>query len=222
MKPAVVLALLLGASTLHAESAQELFNEAVYSTCPREQVELLTDALNKDPGLEMGHHNLGAAYYRLGELEKAITVLKMALLAQPTYPNTHYLLSCCYSRTGETSLALSHLRKAIRYGWDEGDMVNADSDLDAIRGGDFPRVSSHRGRHHRGSSRASGGSGKKRHRGGSAAAAAAAPSAPSGQPDDQPASLPPPAAAPDQPAAPPQAPAQTPAPAPAGGGHKKK
>lgn len=207
MKPVAILALLLSASALRADTAQGLFNRAVYSTCPTEQVELYTEALHKDPSLELGHHNLGAAYYRLCQFDKAIRVLDMALIADPTYPNTHYLLACCHARLGNMGTAMVHLKKATRYGWTEADMLASDTDLDGLRGPDFPRVrrgSAKRRTGHASSGRAS----KRKSRRNSKAAAAAAgapagaaapadagttppPPPTSGQPDDQPPAAPP-------------------------------
>lgn len=206
MKPVALFLLALSASALHADTAQELFNRAVYSTCPSAQVELYTEALQKDPGLDMGHHNLGAAYYRLGRFDRAIRVLEMALIAEPTYPNTHYLLSCCYSRLGDTDRALSHLRKAIRYGWNEADMVANDTDFDGIRGSGFPRVHARSGRGGHGKrsgSRTSGKRSRKRSKAANAAAAAPVAGAPAaGGPPDAGVAAPPVAGPPD---APPQA-----------------
>ncbi|MBI4861663.1 MAG: tetratricopeptide repeat protein [Candidatus Riflebacteria bacterium] len=160
--------------------AETLFNRGVYTTDVKEQIEVYTKALKLDPGLPMGHHNLGAAYYRLGMFDRAVEVLEMALIASPYYPNTHYLLACCHARLGQSQQAVSSLRKAVRYGWHESDMVRADTDFDSIRSSpEFPRLSSRSGGGKKGSA-----SGRRRARrgkrkSGGAATAGPAPGGPS-------------------------------------------
>jgi tetratricopeptide (TPR) repeat protein len=147
MRPVVLVLGFFLASAARGDEAQDLFNQAVVSTNPEQQVGLLTRALTLSPGLEMGYHNLGTAYYRLGKLDQAVSSLNLALDQTPNYPNSHYLLACCYSRLGQSDSALTEIRAAVRDGWREGDMLRADSDLDPIRGAPgFPAVRSRRGR----------------------------------------------------------------------------
>ncbi|MEW6712951.1 MAG: tetratricopeptide repeat protein, partial [Candidatus Riflebacteria bacterium] len=53
----------------------------------------LMNALKKEPKFVDAHHNLGLAYYKQGQVEKAISSWKTALELAPSYAETYYNLA---------------------------------------------------------------------------------------------------------------------------------
>ncbi len=86
MKPAIVMVLMLSAAALHAETAEQAFDQAnqLY------QQGTFTDAIEKyEAILQSGlvsaelYYNLGNAYYKTGNIGKAILNYERALRLQP-------------------------------------------------------------------------------------------------------------------------------------------
>jgi tetratricopeptide (TPR) repeat protein len=61
----------------------------------------------------LAHNNLGTAYNKKGELDKAISEYKRALFLRPRYADAHNNLGAAYVKKGELDKAISECKKAI-------------------------------------------------------------------------------------------------------------
>jgi len=82
---------------------------------PQEAVAFLEEAagevLNREPWLALG--NLGWAYIELGELDKAIEILRRALFDQPLFCVGLYRLGQAYYLKGDYTNAAANLKSAV-------------------------------------------------------------------------------------------------------------
>lgn len=74
--------------------------------------EAAQEVLNREPWLAMG--NLGWAYIELGEYDKAVETLRLALFDQPLFCVGKYRLGEAYYHKGEYQMALASLEGAIQ------------------------------------------------------------------------------------------------------------
>ncbi len=92
----------------------------VHRSRPKEAVEVLEplarDMLYRSPEKAWG--NLGWAYLRAGQHDKAIPALKRAVAAQPLFCVGHYRLGLAYEKKGEHAAARQSLTRAL--GIEEG------------------------------------------------------------------------------------------------------
>lgn len=72
-------------------------------------------------------------YYRAGDYDRAIELLKPAAEQHPEYPTLLYNLACMESLTGRKEDAIAHLRQSVDRSDRSRDMAREDSDFDAIR-----------------------------------------------------------------------------------------
>lgn len=72
-------------------------------------------------------------YYRSGEYERIIEMMKPTVEEHPDYPGPLYNLACVESLAGHKADALEHLRAAVERWPQAGDLAREDSDFDAIR-----------------------------------------------------------------------------------------
>ncbi len=73
--------------------------------------EASAEVLNREPWLAMG--NLGWAYIELGEYDKAVEILRLALFDQPLFCVGKFRLGEAYYQKGEYEMALASLESAI-------------------------------------------------------------------------------------------------------------
>ena len=73
--------------------------------------EAAAEVLNREPWLAMG--NLGWAYIELGEYDKAVEILRLALFDQPLFCVGKFRLGEAYYHKGEYQMALGSLEGAI-------------------------------------------------------------------------------------------------------------
>ncbi|MCK5256702.1 MAG: tetratricopeptide repeat protein, partial [Deltaproteobacteria bacterium] len=69
------------------------------------------------PNLAEAHYNLGNAYHKKGELEKAISELKHAIAVKHDYAEAHSNLAVAFYYKGNYNLAIVHCNKAIEFGY---------------------------------------------------------------------------------------------------------
>jgi tetratricopeptide (TPR) repeat protein len=92
-----------------------------------EQYRLVAKAL---PHSYLGHHNVGSALFKLGDIEGGIVQYKKAIQIKPTYGYAHYLLASAYQKKDDLDKAIEHYCKAIRW---QPNLVPAYNNLAEIR-----------------------------------------------------------------------------------------
>ncbi|MCA9392805.1 MAG: tetratricopeptide repeat protein [Candidatus Omnitrophica bacterium] len=79
----------------------------------QDPVALYTRMLNHNPSMAKGHVNLGTAYLRDGDLEKALMHFGSAIKINPRYADAHNLLGEVYLRKGEYGKAYKSFLEAV-------------------------------------------------------------------------------------------------------------
>lgn len=82
-------------------------------------------------------YRLGSCYHRIGDYPSAIRAHQMATSHSSNIPLSIYNLACAYSLAGDRDNAFEALYSAIDSGYNNGDLILRDSDLDNMR--DDPR-----------------------------------------------------------------------------------
>ena len=67
---------------------------------------------------------LGQRYFARGEYEIALEKLQSALAIDPTSENAHTVIAILYETINDTDKAAQHYRDSVRYGGDQGDVLN--------------------------------------------------------------------------------------------------
>lgn len=76
---------------------------------------------------------LGWCHKRTGRIDLAIAALDNALAAEPEDALIHYNLACYYSLAGDKREALRFLSRAVAMNGDFRQLMNEESDFDAMR-----------------------------------------------------------------------------------------
>lgn len=76
---------------------------------------------------------LGWCYKRTNRLAQAIDSLTKAVLANKNEPLLHYNLACYWSLAGNATNAIEHLQKALRLNSSMVNLIEHETDFDAIR-----------------------------------------------------------------------------------------
>jgi Tfp pilus assembly protein PilF len=78
--------------------------------------------------------NLGFARLEAGDPKGGVVAYQKALELGYEKPTTLYNLACCAARSGDVDGAFKYLDRADQAGFEIGEYVGSDSDLDALRG----------------------------------------------------------------------------------------
>jgi len=89
---------------------------------------------NEHPKVGRAWSNLGYARLQAGDPKGATEAYNRALGDGYQQPTTMYNLACCAARAGNLDEAFQWLDRADKAGYDLGDQMSDDSDLDALRG----------------------------------------------------------------------------------------
>lgn len=89
---------------------------------------------NENPKVGRAWSNLGYARLQAGDPKGAADAYNRALSDGYRQSTTMYNLACCASRAGNLDEAFQWLDKADKAGFDLGEQMSDDSDLDALRG----------------------------------------------------------------------------------------
>jgi tetratricopeptide (TPR) repeat protein len=76
---------------------------------------------------------LGHVYTRQGRLREGLAVDRRLVGLVPENPTVHYNLACSQSLLGDVDGALASLATAVRLGYDDGDYLAQDEDLERLR-----------------------------------------------------------------------------------------
>jgi tetratricopeptide (TPR) repeat protein len=91
------------------------------------------EAIRLDPKSPGALINLGGAYLRQGRYPEAVADYMEVIGVDPDNADAYYNLACAYALQGDAALALDSLRKAIKLGFDDRDLLAGDPDLDSLR-----------------------------------------------------------------------------------------
>jgi len=86
------------------------------------------------PGIGRAWANLGFARLEAGDPKGGVVAYQKALELGYEKPTTLYNLACCAARSGDIDGAFKYLDRADQAGFEIGEYVGSDSDLDALRG----------------------------------------------------------------------------------------
>jgi hypothetical protein len=107
--------------------------ELIQSEKWQEAAELYEKYLQHQPNVGQAWHFLGLARLKLGELERASIAWRNAARFPGLRPIALYNLACTYALKNDVPQALDYLEQALRVGFDQFDLVDTDTDLDALR-----------------------------------------------------------------------------------------
>jgi beta-lactamase regulating signal transducer with metallopeptidase domain/Tfp pilus assembly protein PilF len=86
------------------------------------------------PGIGRAWANLGFARLEAGDPKRGVVAYQKALDLGYEKPTTLYNLACCAARSGDIDGAFKYLDRADQAGFEIGEYMGSDSDLDALRG----------------------------------------------------------------------------------------
>jgi tetratricopeptide (TPR) repeat protein len=81
-----------------------------------------------------GYLGLGVAEIGLGHAQRALDSYARSAELKPDFPDTYFNIACVYARSRDREQTLKNLEKAIRFGFDEPDLMNGDHDLKSLLG----------------------------------------------------------------------------------------
>jgi len=92
------------------------------------------EAVQADPGVPEAYNGVGVTYRMRNDLPEALHWYKKALAADPDFGDAYYNMACAYALQGRTGLALRYLEIAALNGYATADGIDADPDLEPLRG----------------------------------------------------------------------------------------
>lgn len=98
-----------------------------------EAIEALEASAEKAPSKIDIYLALGWCRKRTGRLDLAVEALEKALEVDPNAPILHYNLACYWTLAGDKAHALSYLGEALRRDGDYRELINSETDFDALR-----------------------------------------------------------------------------------------
>jgi hypothetical protein len=79
-----------------------------------------------------GYLGLGVAEQNLGHTRRALEAFSRSAELKPDHPDPYFNIACAYARLGDKKEALSNLDRAVKYGFDEPDLMSGDHDLGKV------------------------------------------------------------------------------------------
>jgi superkiller protein 3 len=95
----------------------------------------LRRSLELDPQYAYSYYDLGNLFLKLKDKRKeARRLLERAIELAPDMEQAYYCLACYYALTGKKTKALEYLGKALEKGFRDRDWIEADHDVDSLKG----------------------------------------------------------------------------------------
>jgi len=92
------------------------------------------EAIETDGGIPEAFNGVGVTWRMRNDLERALEWYKKALVVDPDFGDAYYNMACVYALRGEKDLALRYLQIAALNGYASGEGIDADPDLEPLRG----------------------------------------------------------------------------------------
>lgn len=90
-------------------------------------------ALSLQPHYPEAIQNLSRLYSETGKYHEALSLLKQMIDIQPDNPDVYYNIACIHAKLNNVRESIDWLKKAIDKGFSKWDLLQSDTDLDAIR-----------------------------------------------------------------------------------------
>jgi beta-lactamase regulating signal transducer with metallopeptidase domain/Tfp pilus assembly protein PilF len=100
----------------------------------RKELPRLERVTREHPDIGRAWSNLGYARLESGDAKGATAAYERALGLEYQKPTTLYNLACCAARSGSADVAFGFLDRADKAGFEIGEHMGTDTDLDALRG----------------------------------------------------------------------------------------
>lgn len=94
-------------------------------------------ALSVDPGFIQAMNNLAFIYVRRAEYEKAHGLFKKMLEIQPDSGDIYYDIACLYAKQNKVEESIHWLKKAIKKGYTNWDIIKTDKNLENVRSSSY-------------------------------------------------------------------------------------
>lgn len=98
-----------------------------------ESVEEFKKALKEYPQDFRANYYIALSYLHLKDYTLSVAHFKTCIEQEPQNIGAHYNIACAYSLQGNIDDAIRHLALAIKYGYDDSEHLEKDSDLNNIR-----------------------------------------------------------------------------------------
>jgi len=99
----------------------------------RFQIGILEEARRATPEDTETLRLLSHAYAAVGDIERGLEVDRRLVQLLPRDPRVRYNLACSCALAGRPEEALQALQEACDLGFDDGDLLRRDKDLDSLR-----------------------------------------------------------------------------------------
>ena len=99
-----------------------------------EAIEHYLQALSIEPEFIEALNNLALTYMVKNENEKALALFTKLTALQPDNAGHYYNLACIYSRNNQVGASIDVLKKAVKKGYHNWELIKSDKDLINIRG----------------------------------------------------------------------------------------
>jgi tetratricopeptide (TPR) repeat protein len=92
------------------------------------------EAIEADPGVPEAYNGVGVTWRMRNDLGEALRWYKKALAVDPDFGDAYYNMACVYALQGRRELALRYLEIAALNGYATAEGIDADPDLEPLRG----------------------------------------------------------------------------------------
>jgi hypothetical protein len=92
------------------------------------------EAIEVDEGIPEAFNGVGVTWRMRNDLERALEWYKKALVVDPDFGDAYYNMACVYALQGQKDMALRYLQIAALNGYASGEGIDADPDLESLRG----------------------------------------------------------------------------------------
>jgi tetratricopeptide (TPR) repeat protein len=102
-----------------------------------EAVEEYQKALSIQPALTQALNNSAIVYAIKREYDKSLPLFVRITDIDPDRPGAYYNIACIYARQNKAEESIEWLKKAIKRGYENWDLIKTDNDLDNIRSSSY-------------------------------------------------------------------------------------
>jgi tetratricopeptide (TPR) repeat protein len=97
-------------------------------------IECGNEAIKVEPRYVTAYNHMGIVYLDMKDYRTAESYFRKAIEKDETYPISYYNLSCTKALRGQRQASLKWLEMAIKWGYNDFELMEKDQDLDNVRG----------------------------------------------------------------------------------------